>query len=86
MDEADSVLLKLKQASDDSLPLTPPTAESTLLEGTALLTPSLVGDLRSPPTPGKASATSVCPWDKGWGWGTLSSGLLFFPQTPARPP
>ncbi|XP_036995890.2 rho guanine nucleotide exchange factor 18 isoform X3 [Artibeus jamaicensis] len=32
MDEADSVFLKLKQAADDSLSLTPSTAESTLVE------------------------------------------------------
>ncbi|XP_045686134.1 rho guanine nucleotide exchange factor 18 isoform X1 [Phyllostomus hastatus] len=48
MDEADSVLLKLKQAGDDSLPLTPPTAESTLLEDycTASLRSEIESDSR----------------------------------------
>ncbi|KAF6081646.1 hypothetical protein HJG60_008701 [Phyllostomus discolor] len=45
MDEADSVLLKLKQAGDDSLPLTPPTAESTFLEDSC--TASLRSEIES---------------------------------------
>ena len=66
MDEADSVFLKLKQAADDSLSLTPSSTESTLIEGTAIPIPSL-GDPWSPANLGKAGTVSVCPWDEGWG-------------------